>query len=89
MPDKVTAGEWVIEDGYLIAKESGKVIADCDAWIPETEEVANARLMAASKRMYRALRKIKNAVGVRTQWREIWKELNIEKLLEEIDVEVD
>lgn len=86
MADKVTAGEWVADRlGYVKVKgeSSGEFIADCNLededgdYRPVENIRANTRLMAASKRMYRFIR------GIRGTFAEA------DKLIKEIDVEVD
>jgi hypothetical protein len=96
MPDKVTAGKWVVGLGNDTVKaidgEDYDFIADCDCgklndgYLPSGQVKANARLMAASKKMYRMLRDlyVRDGVSMPT-----WRELGIKELLESIDVEVD
>ncbi len=56
---KATKGEWIEHDGQIYPEETGVTIALIPYFDPENEEQqANVKLMAASKELLEALKKL-------------------------------
>jgi len=93
MPDKVTEGEWEADRlGHVKSRDQtwDEFIADCNLededgdYRPIEQIRGNARLMAASKKMYRMLVNEINPI-----WLPVEFQIKINRMIQEIDVEVD